>query len=286
MLDIPLITGKTQILGVFGYPVEHSRSPIMHNAALAALKLPYIYVPFSVSPSELPAALQGVRAMGIVGVNLTIPHKEQALHLMDEVTEQARLVGGVNTVHCQDGRLIGDNTDSFGFFRPLEESGIVVRGRNVLVFGAGGAARSVVIRLLQEEASVFLVNRSRDRAESLANTIQSLGNIAVLDWEDVSGIGVAIESSALLVQTTRVGMHPDVEGIVPIPLAALHPDLLVYDLVYNPIKTRLLQEAERHGCRTLDGVKMLVYQGAASFQRWTGVMPPTEVMEQAVLQTL
>lgn len=287
---VPVVRGSTKVVGVFGYPVEHSLSPAMHNAAFAALGLPYIYVPFSVRPESLESAVRSLPALGIVGVNLTIPHKETVLPFLDEITEEARDVGAVNTVHTVDGRLLGDNTDGRGFYEPLREQGITVAGKGVVVLGAGGAARSVVFRLAREGARITLTNRTPERARRLAQEVAQAGigaePIRTLDQDDRDGLAAALSAAELLVQTTRVGMAPEVAGLPALPLEALHPNLLVYDLVYNPVETRLLRESRARGCRPLTGVKMLVYQGAAAFQRWTGVWPPTDVMEAAVLRGL
>ncbi len=281
--------GDTRIVGVFGCPVEHSRSPAMHNAAFTALNLPYLYLPFAVTPENLVQALRSLPALGIVGVNLTIPHKEAALKLMDEATEEAQEVGAVNTVHCVDGRLVGDLTDGFGFYRPLQERGVEIQGQNAVVLGAGGAARSVVFRLVREGAArITLVNRTRARAEALAQKAAKTGSstIEVLEFGEEARLENAIRESILLIHTTQVGMFPLDGEIAPAPLSAFHPDLLVYDLIYNPLETRLLREARERRCQTLSGVKMLVYQGAKAFERWTGIFPPVEVMEKAVLAGL
>ena len=277
------------MVGVFGCPVEHSLSPAMHNAAFAALRLSFIYVPFPVSPDALGSAVRSLPALGIVGVNLTIPHKENVLPFLDEITDEAREVGAVNTVHCVEGRLLGDNTDGRGFYEPLRELGLSLSGRQAVVLGAGGAARSVVFRLLREGANVVLTNRTLDRAERLAQDAAGAGygaQVRIVDGKAEREIGNAIAGAELLVHTTRVGMHPAPDALPPVPLEAFHPNLLVYDLVYNPVETRLIQEARRRGCRTLTGVKMLVYQGAAAFERWTGLWPPTDLMEAAVLEGL
>jgi shikimate dehydrogenase len=297
---MPVVCGKTGIVGVFGHPVTHSLSPAMHNAALAALGLPYIYVPFPVPPDSLGAALRALPALGIVGVNLTIPHKESALPFMDEITAEARDVGAVNTVHCiagegmaGEGRLLGDNTDGFGFFEPLREMGFAVAGKEAVILGAGGAARSVAFRLAREGARLCLVNRTPERAARLLRSLAAAGldrneqgNHRVLSLEDAAGIACAMQSAALLVNTTRVGMVPEHKAPPPVPPETLHPGLLVYDLVYNPVETELLKAARARDCPTLTGVKMLVYQGAAAFQRWTGHWPSTEIMERTVLQGL
>ncbi len=284
---LPLVRGDTRVVGVFGYPVEHSLSPAMHNAAFAALRLSYIYIPFLVSPDALGSAIRSLPALGIVGVNLTIPHKEHVLPFLDAITDEAREVGAVNTVHCLEGRLLGDNTDGRGFYEPLREMGLSFAGKQVVVLGAGGAARSVVFRLLREGAHVILTNRTLERATRLAQDVANAGygaRVQVVDGEAERELRNAIAGAELLVHTTRVGMHPLSEVLPPVPLEAFHPDLLVYDLVYNPVETRLIQEAQRRGCRTLTGVKMLVYQGAAAFERWTGLWPPTDIMEAAVLE--
>jgi shikimate dehydrogenase len=286
---LPLVRGDTRVVGVFGYPVEHSLSPAMHNAAFAALRLSFVYIPFPVSPDALGSAIRSLPALGIVGVNLTIPHKENVLPFLDAITDEAREVGAVNTVHCVEGRLLGDNTDGRGFYEPLRELGLSFQGRQAVVLGAGGAARSVVFRLLREGANVVLTNRTPERAERLAQHAADAGygaQVQVIDAKSEKELGNAIAAAELLVHTTRVGMHPTTDALPPVPLEAFHPNLLVYDLVYNPVETRLIQEARRRGCRTLTGVKMLVYQGAAAFERWTGLWPPTDVMEAAVLEGL
>ena len=286
---MPPVHGKTKILGVFGFPVEHSLSPAMHNSAIAALGLSYIYLPFAVSPENLGTAIRSLPALGIVGVNLTIPHKENVLPFLEEITDEARDVGAVNTVHCIGGRLVGDNTDGRGFFLPLREQGISISGKSVLVLGAGGAARSVVFRLVREGAEVTLINRTPERAEHLAQAVRDAGfaaSIRTLSLDNATDYHAATAQATLLVNTTRVGMHPNKDELPPVVLEAFRPELTVYDLVYNPVATRLLEEAKRRGCKTINGVKMLVYQGALAFERWTGHFPPTEVMELAVIGSL
>jgi len=292
--EISGISGDTKIIGVFGCPVAHSLSPAMHNAAIAALGLNFVYVPFEVAPEALEAAIRSLPALGIVGVNLTIPHKIRVLPLLDEVEPNAMAIGAVNTVCCRNGKLYGCNTDGAGFFEPLCAIGTkladTIRGEQVFVLGAGGAARSVVFRLVQEGARVVLANRSLERAQRLAQDVLDAGYSAdclrVLPLEPIAPLAEAIAASRMLVQTTRVGMHPDIEDVPSLPLEALHPGLLVYDLVYNPVETRLLREAKKRGCQTLSGVRMLVGQGAESFRLWTGISPPIEIMEAAVLANL
>lgn len=288
--SVPEVRGSTRILGVFGWPVEHSLSPAMHNAALHDLGLDFIYVPFAVSPDALETAIRSLPALGIVGVNLTIPHKERVLPFLDEITSEAREVGAVNTVQCKECRLIGDNTDGRGFYRPLLEIGFEARGKQAFILGAGGAARSVAFQLARSGIGALTVaNRSLERAEQLVTSIRNSGYDCALEslaLDDTTKLSNRLQQADLLAQTTRVGMHPDSDSLPPLPLDALRPELLVYELVYNPVETRLLYEARRRGCRVLTGVKMLVYQGAASFERWTGAWPSTQVMETAVLKGL
>jgi shikimate dehydrogenase len=284
------VRGSSRVMGVFGWPVEHSLSPAMHNAAFAALRLPCVYVPFPVRPEEIGTAIRSLPALGIVGVNLTIPHKENVLPFLDEITDEAREIGAVNTVHCVEGRLLGDNTDGRGFYEPLRELGVTLSGKSVVVLGAGGAARSVVFRLVREGATVYLFNRTRERAERLVQSISDVGYpegcVRILPEGEETALRRALGDAELLVNTTSIGMYPHHEVPPPVPPDALPPDLMVYDLIYNPVETKLLQEARIRGCRTLTGVKMLVGQGAAAFQRWTGLWPPTDVMEAAVLRGL
>lgn len=284
-----VVTGRTKLLGVFGYPVEHSLSPAMHNAAIAALGLPHLYIPFSVQPEDIGPAIRSLIALGIIGVNLTIPHKERVLPFLDQIAPEAREVGAVNTVHNDGGRLVGYNTDGEGFVRPLEAQGFDLKGRETVVLGAGGAARSVVFRLAREGASITLVNRTRARADKLAADVRGAvpgAGMDCLDPDDTAGLKRALVGAELLVNTTSAGMSPRKSEMPPVPPDALHSGLLVYDLIYNPRETRLLAAARQVGARTLNGVPMLVHQGAAAFEIWTGARPPVEVMERAVLANL
>jgi shikimate dehydrogenase len=287
-LTSPLVSGESRVLGLFGYPVEHSLSPAMHNAAIAALSLHFIYIPFSVRPDDLGPAIRSLIVLGIIGVNLTIPHKERALPFLDEIDSEARVIGAVNTVRNQEGRLLGYNTDGEGFFRPLSEAGFTARGKRVVVLGAGGAARSVVYRLLIEGATVTLANRTRERADRLAQEIGAAADSVVdtIDPWDAAAMKSALGRAELLVNTTSVGMSPHADVAPPLSSALLHPSLLVYDLIYSPIETRLLSEARSVGCQTLSGAAMLAHQGAAAFKIWTGIDPPVDVMQRTVVRGL
>lgn len=279
------ISGKTRVVGVWGHPVGHSRSPAMHNAALAALGLDWAYLPFDVAPDDVVAATAGIRALGLVGVNITVPLKERVLPFLDVVSEAALWIGSVNTIHNRDGKLYGDSTDGPGFLRSLEEAGQPAQGRKVLLLGAGGSARAIGFALAAAGSHCKIVNRTEARARSLTTDI----NARFPGLASMAGWGAEAGEFDLLVNTTSVGMSPQ-EGVTPAlppqPFAG-HP--FVYDLIYAPPQTRLLAAAERAGCETMNGVPMLVHQGALSLALWTGRAVeeiPVAVMEQAVLASL
>ena len=273
------ITGKTRVAGVFGCPVLHSQSPAMHNAAFKALGLDYIYVPFEVHPDNLQAAVQAIRVLNIVGVNVTIPHKERVIGYLDWVSDDAHRIGSVNTIHNCDGTLKGYSTDGPGFIRALEASGKSPKGSKAVVLGAGGAARATVSALIAHGAEVTVVNRTYSRAVELSNLLDGKVRPVALESADAQD---AVRQADLLVNCTSVGMYPNTDA-QPIPSEWLHSGLFVYDQIYNPLETKLLNAAEEAGARGANGVKMLVFQGAISFEIWTGRTPPVEAMEEAVL---
>lgn len=279
--------GNTRVFGVIGHPITHSLSPAMHNAAIGALNIDYIYVPFHVTPENLGKAMEGIRAMEIAGVNVTIPHKERIIEYLDEVGRYAMQIRSVNTIANVDGHLKGDTTDGPGFLRSAEAEWGKLDGSKVLMIGGGGSAKAVAFALGRIGCEITVANRTRERAVELAD---SLGEIfqanrfhgVELDWQALREV---VSGADLVVNTTSVGMYPDVDGI-PIPPELLRRNLLVYDLVYNPARTRLVREAEERGARAITGLKMLVYQGALSFEIWTGIEPPVDVMEEAARQAL
>jgi shikimate dehydrogenase len=262
----------------------------MHNAAFAALGLDWVYVPFEVAPEDLGAALAGVRALGMAGVNVTVPLKELVPPHLDSLTDRAAALQAVNTVVHRDGRLVGDSTDGPGFLAALAYAGFAVDpGTRAVVLGAGGSARAVVLALLDGGASVVVANRSEERALALAAQLSEAGAVGTLTLAPLNeaGVGAALRGAALLVNTTSLGMHPNDDEMPPVPAGALTPDLFVCDLIYNPAETRLLALARSRGCRTQNGAEMLVRQGALSFSQWTGVgEPPLGVMRQAVFSAL
>ncbi len=277
------ISGSTRLTGVIGDPVAHTRSPAMHNAAFRALGLDWCYVPLHVTPERLPAALRGLAAMGFVGANVTIPHKERAAELVDELTPAARAVMAVNTLTVQGDRLLGDNTDVGGILMALAEAGVDVNGHDAVVLGAGGAARAAVYALAQAGADVTVANRSPERALALATGLAPhvRRHLDAVALADAAALQTRLEHAAALVNATSVGMEPEAE---PSPLPEglrLRPGLAVLDLVYAPRQTRLLRDAAAAGCRTVEGLRVLVHQGALSFQCWTGHAAPLDVMARA-----
>lgn len=283
-----MIDGQTRLVGVIGWPIAHSLSPAMHNAAFEALGLNWRYLAFPVRPGEVGAAIEGLKALGFYGTNVTVPHKEAVLAHLDRVPERVRSFGAVNTViirRDEDGQpiLSGENTDVQGFIHALREGGFEPRGRRVLVVGAGGGARGVIYGLCEAGAAkVVVLNRTPARAEAL---VQDLGR--GVDTHLAAGelSREALESHAaqadLLVNTTTIGMWPHVEGSIWPDELHLPPHLAVCDLVYRPRETRLVRQARAAGAPTIDGLGMLIAQGVLSFQMWTGQWPPVEVMRAA-----
>jgi shikimate dehydrogenase len=269
------------IYAVFGDPVEHSLSPVMHNAAFAALGMDCEYHKFRVSKDDLETAIMGARAMGFGGLNLTIPLKEIALEIVEPDT-LAYDIGAVNTIEFKDNRLIGHNTDGIGALRALRLSGVIIPNSRVLILGAGGAARAVAFQLAQNGAKVTIANRTAQRAHSLAENVNPVGDVRGTGLDDLQEL---VAQSNIMINTTSVGMHPDIDK-TPITADMMRPGLVVFDIVYNPLKTRLLIEAETAGAIIIDGLKMLVLQGAESFRIWTGVEPPVKVMERAARKVL
>jgi len=279
-----LLTGHTRIVGVIGDPVEHSRSPQMHNAAFAKAGLDYVYVPFHVRPNDLAAAIAGFKAINVVGINVTLPHKQAVISHLTSISREAELIGAVNTLTFTDEGIHGDNTDAPGVLRALEENEnmSVPVGENVVVLGAGGAARAVVVALaLAGVASITIANRTVERAVALAEEMAHKAGISMqgLGLADAQ-LPVAVRESMLLINTATVSM----DATHPLLISAdwLQPNTIVYDIVYTPPVTPLMRAAAARGCETLGGIGMLVHQGAIAFERWTGIAPCTETMREAL----
>jgi shikimate dehydrogenase len=286
-----MITGKTQLLGVIGHPVEHSLSPVMHNAAIAQLGLDYIYLPFPIKPENLDTAIQGFAAIGVIGFSITIPHKQAIIPLLAEVSSLAQAVGAVNTVVRKDEQWFGTNTDVEGFLAPLQTTYQRDWSQTVgVILGNGGAARAVVAGCAQLGcAKIHVVGRNlqklKDFRESWANS-PITNNLEVHTWEELPKL---IPQADLLVNTTPIGMYPKVEES-PLnrgEMADLPSGAIAYDLIYTPNPTRFLQQAEKQGAIAIDGLEMLVQQGAAALKIWLQEETvPADVMRQALRQHL
>jgi len=278
------VTGRTTVAGIIGFPVTHSLSPVMHNAAFQALGLDWVYVPFQIRPERLAAGVAGLAALGVAGFNVTIPHKVAVIPLLDRISPEAELVGAVNVVAHQDGALVGYNTDGIGLVAALErEFGFTPAGRSVLVLGAGGAARAAVAALGSAGAArICLANRSAGPALELAGCLAprlpglQLTTDSLARLEDPAFLC----SFDLIVNTTSVGMAGD--SFAGLALSAQRADLLVYDMVYAPPVTPLLAQARGCGLRAANGISMLIAQGEAAFTIWTGGTPPVGCMAGAL----
>jgi shikimate dehydrogenase len=273
------------LVGIFGDPVAHSRSPAMHNAAFRAIKLKWYYFPFLVTPAGLADAVRAIRALGFAGVNLTIPHKERVLPYLDGLSTEARHIGAVNTIVNRGGRLIGHNTDGRGFVQALQaEWNGTLRGSGVCLLGAGGAARAVAVALVRAGIDrLNIANRDLGRARKLAQLVRGKGTrVTAIPLSD-RAVSQAAEECQYLVNATAIGLRPRDPRLVSPAVVGCFP--YVCDLIYQPAVTPLLRDAKAAGCRTMNGVGMLVYQGAVSFELWTGHKAPIAVMMRAVNAT-
>jgi len=282
------ITGKTKICALIGDPVEHTMSPPMHNAAYKKLGLDYVYIPFRVKPEELPRAVAGLKALNVRGFNVTIPHKVSIIPLLDGLDPLAEKVGAVNTVVNEDGELRGYNTDATGFLQALLGRRVEPRDRNVVILGAGGASRAISYILAGRGAHLTILNRKLelDWAEEIAEFIlEDLGReVRVLELTPRL-LGKALEGAEILVNATSVGMSP-ASNKSPAPARLLKRRLVVFDIVYNPMMTRLLREARAAGARIIGGVDMLAWQGALAFEKWTGQPAPLSLMRREAVKML
>jgi shikimate dehydrogenase len=268
------ITGKTRITGLYGYPVEHTLSPSMHNAAFEHLGIDYCYLPFSVHPDSLKNAVEAIRALNLAGVNITIPHKESVISYLDHVNEEALFIGAVNTIVNQERELTGYNTDGRGFMRSLLENNIIADNKKVLIVGAGGASRAIGYYLSEKADKMYLFDIDKIKLEKLASDLSGIrGNIHVLkDTVDLSSFDLLINATPLGLKATDP---------VPLDVSLLSPHQTVCDLIYK--KTPLLSLAAQKGCKTIDGLGMLLWQGVLAFELWTGASPPVEIMKTALI---
>ena len=278
------IKGSTNIVGLIGHPVEHSFSPPMHNAAFDALGLNYAYVAFDLNPNDLKSAIEGAASLNIKGFNVTIPHKIEVIRHLDELDEVAGLIGAVNTIDFKN--LKGYNTDGIGAIKAIEEV-TKVKDKNVVVAGAGGASRAISFYLAKFGAdSITILNRNVEKAQSLASDVSASDLVDNVKSDSISQINSYLSDADILVDTTPLGMDPHIDDEPIAKADAMHEDLVVFDAVYNPNETVLIKEAIKAGAKPVYGIKMLLYQGAESFEIWTGKKAPIDVMEKALKKTL
>ncbi|MEM2559931.1 MAG: shikimate dehydrogenase [Candidatus Bathyarchaeia archaeon] len=281
------ITGRTRVCALIGYPIEHSLSPIMHNAAFQHLGLDYVYVAFSVPHERLGEAISGIRGLSIHGVNVTMPHKINVIKHLDGLDESAKLAGSVNTILNMNGGLVGYTTDGLGALNALKYAGSDPLRKKIVILGAGGASRSISFTLAKYARELVILNRTLRRAEELVGDLRRIfgpvdiraGPLSERVLED------ELKDADILINASSVGMRPN-DNETPVKKELLHGNLTVFDIVYEPLETRLLREARSVGAKTIDGLSMLVHQGALSFEIWTGVRAPVEVMREAALKKI
>lgn len=281
------ITGHTRMGGLLGSPVSHSLSPMMHNDSFRALSIDWVYLCFDIGTEQLPQVVQAFRDMNVFGFNLTMPHKRAVIPLLDELTDAAKLCGAVNTVRCDQGRLTGHSTDGTGFLTSLARTGYTISGKTVTVLGAGGAAMAILAQMVLDGAEKIWVacrqSASWSENEAKIARLSEAGrtDLTLIDISDTDLLKSCIAGSSLLLNCTPVGMAPDTDAS-PLPEGQdmLHKELLCADVIYNPRRTRFLAEAQAAGCRTLGGLGMLLYQGAAAFSFWTGLEMPVDMIRE------
>jgi shikimate dehydrogenase len=273
---------------IVGYPLGHTLSPIMQNAALDAMGLrkEYHYDTYPISSEELPRFIQLIGSGTIEGANITIPYKSQIMSLLSCFSPESIAIGAVNTLYRDKEQVVGCNTDVIGFIEALKENNVNVRNLRATILGAGGAAKAVAYALVKEGVErLEILNRTPRHARALAESLRSHKNVEI-DWDQISNVHERRLETGLIVNCTPVGMSGHSLTESPLPKVPFSKNVVVMDLIYNPLQTRLLREAEKAGCKTIDGVSMLVHQGAAAFEIWTGERPPINIMRKAVLESL
>ncbi|MFC1538771.1 shikimate dehydrogenase [Candidatus Latescibacterota bacterium] len=285
-----IISGKTSVFGVIGHPIAHTLSPRMHNRAISEMGIDAVYVPFNVLPEFLPHAIKSIISLGVKGMNITVPYKTEVIKYLDNLSDVARAVGAVNTIINDNSVLKGDNTDVYGFEKCLEvEGGLLTFPDKVCILGAGGAARGVVYACLirKEVREVTVINRTFSKAKKLAEELFHVTGKAPIPMKaDEETFEKILPNAGLIINTTTIGMHPDV-GLSAVRNSSLfHEGQIACDIIYNPLKTKFLSDAASRGAKTVGGLAMLAYQGARSLSLWTGKEAPVEVMLDSLKEKL
>lgn len=280
------ITADTKIFCVIGYPIQHSMSPIMHNAALQDLNLNYIYLAFPIHPNNLKLAVDGFRVFDFKGINVTSPHKQNIMKFLDEIDPIAQKIGAINTIKNEDGYLMAKNTDALGGKKALLDAGYEISGRNILFLGAGGVARALCYILAKKANKIIIANRTEKKAIKLANEIKNQMGINTEGTSNKKSIlKEVVKNTDILINTTPIGMYPEINKS-PIPKELLYRELIVFDIIYNPLETKLIKDAIGKGCETLGGLDMLVNQGALAFEWWTNKKPNINLMKNKIIEFL
>ncbi len=277
---------NTELIGLIGHPIKHSYSPFIQNFALELINLDYVYLPFDVPAENLRGAVNGVLALGLKGLNVTLPHKEKIIKYLDELSEEASIIGAVNTIVNDHGKLFGYNTDAFGILETLQPYKDKISGTKVSVIGAGGSARAVIYTLLRhfKPEEINIINRTHQKADTLANDFalkmryDSFHTFELFPPDNVR----TLSDSHLIVNATTMGMFPDVEDTITDIENSFNEEQIVFDLVYNPTKTNFLKMAEMQGAKVVGGLNMLISQAAKSFELWTGVEMPVEKISESL----
>jgi len=280
------ITSNTKLTALLGYPVKQSLSALMHNTAFGHLNLDYIYIPFDIEQKDLQTTVAGLKTLNFTGFNLTMPHKQEIIQYLDEISKEAKLIGAVNTVVKEKGRLIGYNTDGKGYIASLKEEKIPVKNQKVVMVGSGGAAKSIAIQLAMEGVEeILLLNRTIKPAEEIADTIiENISGCHVKAREfNQSNLQKVLEKANILINCTPLGMYSKKDNSIVEDERILRKDLVVSDLVYNPEETKLLRQGKNRGCKTINGLGMLIWQGALAFKVWTGEDMPVDVVREKML---
>ncbi|MDO5825116.1 MAG: shikimate dehydrogenase [Methanosphaera sp.] len=281
-----MITGKTKVVAVIGNPIEHSLSPPMHNAAYKQMGMDYVYVAFKIEKDNLSHLIESAKTMGLVGLNVTIPYKTDIIEYLDEVDDTARRINAVNTIRFKDGIAKGYNTDGTGAVKSIEKY-TELKNKKVLVLGAGGASKAITFTLLNHGInSLTIANRSRDNAIQLIDNLKKQTGFDKINYVDIEQADTILDSVDIIINTTPIGMYPNVDADTPIKTEKINENHVVMDIIYNPLETKLLKNAKDNGATTISGTNMLINQGITAFEIFTGKTPSYESFEKALLEQL
>lgn len=279
-----MIDGNTKVVGLIGNPVEHSFSPLMHNAAFKELNLNYVYIPFKVEDNKLPNVISGADSLNIQGLNVTIPHKINIMKYLDNLDPIAKLIGAINTIDFNE--MKGYNTDGIGALKAIEEV-TNIKNKKLVIAGAGGASRAISFQFANTNLEdIVIINRNLNKAQSLSEDVNNSNLNVTTRYNDLNNLANELETGDIFIDTTSIGMSPNLNDKPIATFDMLHEDLIVNDIVYNPIETVLIKEARKANAQTVSGLKMLIYQGAESFKIWTKRDAPIATMEEAILKHL